>query len=92
MASKRMCVCYCHQEARGNYIAAKQLMQWELAIQFSRSAVLNCVLPVDADDPIEAAVAQGCDCLQYHCPALSDLYGTPWTPETDQADGTGEED
>lgn len=91
MAAKRYCECRCHQEARANYDAARQFSRWDEAMLLSRSAVLNIVLPVDADDPIEAAVAQGCDCLRYHCPALSHPYGQPWSPETDQADGTTEE-
>jgi hypothetical protein len=93
--AKLLCICRCHQEARANYENARQLLQWDKAMLLSRSEVLNVVLPVDADDPIEAAVAQGCDCLTHHVIALGgppDVWGQPWTLENDsQADGDGED-
>lgn len=53
---------------------------------------------VDVTDPIEAAVAQGCSCLDDHCPALLDHpitaipcgdISTAWVDS--QSDGEGRE-
>jgi hypothetical protein len=66
------CPCWCHQEARGNYEEARQHDRWFETMTASNSPLVNVIEPVDDDDVIEAAVAQGCVCLDYHCPALLD--------------------
>lgn len=51
---------------------------------------------VDVTDVIEAAVAQGCRCLDDHCPALLDqpepaILADTSTAWNDQGDGEGRE-
>jgi len=95
--AKMLCICRCHQEAKANYEEARHYARWDEALILSRSPILNALIPVDADDLIEAATALGCKCRDNHITAFSgkpwDFFGTPWTPEKDQdaqADGEGE--
>lgn len=91
MMATWMCQHSCHQQQRGDWESAKQLGMWEAAVIASHDPLINAIVPVDASDPIEAAVA--CDvCRHNHTIVFSDepkkyLPPTDWHP---QADGEGE--
>lgn len=82
----RRCGCFCHSAVRGDFESAKQHGDFDVAMVHSASPWINTFIWVDGADPVEAAVASGCHCIDNHTPALLDyLPPTDWTP--DQADG-----
>ena len=67
------CHCSCHSVARANYEGAIQIGEWNKAMEIAlKTPYLNAVGSVDASDPVEAAVAQGCSCIDFHTCALGD--------------------
>ena len=86
------CDCTCHQCVRGDYNYAFQHEDWYTATRLSNSPFVDVPIAYDVNDPLEAAVASGCSCLNKHVPALMPPfpYAPPkhWTP---QADGEGPE-
>lgn len=84
------CPCNCHSAIRGDYESARHFGDWNTAMITSSSPVINAIFHVDANDPLEAAVSEGCPCRDNHCGALSDKPYLPpqdWTP-----DATGDAD
>lgn len=92
------CWCFCHGHDRADYNDALLNRTWFEATQLAHAPFVNIPRPVPADDPLEAAVASGCHCINRHTLALSDLappfpYTPPthWTPDAD-ATGEGKEE
>lgn len=93
MRNASRCYCGCHNSVRAEYLEARHHGQWHAALVASHDPFVNINTPVDASDPLEAAVASGCICLGVHSITLIDApppYPPPtdWTPESD---ATGDE-
>ena len=87
------CPCCCHSASLGDAHEALHHDRIAEAAAISMRSDFERPPVVKTDDPLEAAVAQGCSCLKRHAVALSGEKKPrppykppkPWSPEEDAA-------